>query len=52
MQNIVFQTVETYVTYNKVTMYKQCFSYHEGKFFLHQMVILSKQQGGCHYRQT
>ena len=36
---IVLQTVQTYVTFNSVTTYKQCLSYHESKFFLVQLVV-------------
>ena len=39
MHYIVLQTVQTYVTFNSVTSYKQCLSYHESKFFLVQMVV-------------
>ena len=27
------------VQFNRVTTYKQCLSYHESKFFLHQLVV-------------
>ena len=39
MHYIVLQTVQTYVTFNSVTSYKQCLSYHESKFFLVQLVV-------------
>ena len=39
MHYIVLQTVQTYVTFNSVTSYKQCLSYHESKIFLDQLVV-------------
>ena len=39
MHYIVLQSVQTYVTFNSVTSYKQYLSYHESKFFLVQLVV-------------
>ena len=39
MHYIVLQSVQTYVTFNSVTSYKQCLSYHKSKFFLVQLVV-------------
>ena len=39
MHYIVLQSVQTYVTFNSVTSYNQCLSYHESKFFLDQLVV-------------
>ena len=39
MHYIVLQTVQTYVTFNSVTSYKQSLSYHESKFILVQLVL-------------
>ena len=44
MHYIVLQTVQTYVTFNSVTSYKQCLSYHESKFFLVQLVLQVNNQ--------
>ena len=39
MHSIVLQTVHTNVTFNSITSYKQCLSYHESKFCLVQLVV-------------
>ena len=44
MHYIVLQSVQTYVTFNSVTSYKRCLSYHESKFFLVQLVLQVNNQ--------
>ena len=46
------QTVHVLVTFNSVTSYKQCVSYHESKFLLAQLVVSVKNQVGCYYHET
>ena len=40
MHYIVLHTVQTWVTFNRLTLFTQCLSYHESKLFLDQLVVL------------
>ena len=35
----LLQTVQTLVTFNRLTSHEQCLSYHESKFFIDQLIV-------------
>ena len=37
-------TIQTMVTFNRVTTYKQCLSYHESKFFLNKQLVYGSKK--------
>ena len=39
MHYIVLHTVQANVTFNTITLFTQCLSYHESKLFLAQLVV-------------